>query len=58
MYREKTRLELLEEIHGGQAERLREALFIISLLNDLTEIKRIAQAAMAGELHGHEKENQ
>jgi hypothetical protein len=56
MNREKTRLELLEEINGGQAERLREALFIISLLNDLTEIKRIAKAAMAGERHGHEQE--
>jgi hypothetical protein len=56
MFREKTRLELLETINGGEAERLREALFIIHGLDDIAEIKRVAQAAMAGEKHGLEIE--
>ena len=58
MVREKTRIELLEMINGGESNRLREAIFIIHGLDDLAEIKRVAQAAMAGERHGLEIERQ
>lgn len=57
MVRDKTRLELLEELAGGlngAAPRLRDALWLISNLDDLEEIKRIATATLRGELHGCE----
>lgn len=55
--REKTRLELVEELYkgpAGMADRFREALFVISGLDDLDEVKRVARAAMSGEIHGYE----
>lgn len=53
MIREKTRLELLETPEG-EARRLREALFVLSIESDPEEMKRIARCAMAGEKHGKE----
>lgn len=53
MWRKKTELEL-SETPEQEAKRLRSALFAIAGLNDVAEIKRVARAAMAGELHGHE----
>lgn len=37
-----------------EADRLRGALFAISLCGDLKEAEHIAHAAMSGEFHGHE----
>jgi hypothetical protein len=54
MFREKTALEKAETPEL-EADRLRYALFVISGLADPSEIKRVAQCAMAGEKHGHEK---
>lgn len=57
MVREKTRLELLEELKNGPhgaADRLRGALFALTKLDDIEEIRRVAWAALKGELHGHE----
>ena len=51
--RKKTEIELAED-SAGQAARLRHALFVIGGLEDTAEMKRIAIAAMAGELHGYE----
>lgn len=53
MIRMQTQLEAKERWRD-EAARLREALFIINGIDDLAEIKRIAMAAMSGELHGHE----
>ncbi len=53
MVREKTALEK-SETPELEAARLRGALFTIAGLEDMAEIKRVALAAMRGELHGHE----
>lgn len=53
MVRQKTAIELGESPQD-QADRLRHALFVLSGLDDINEMKRIARAAMAGESHGHE----
>lgn len=42
------------EVAEGEVERLHYALHIISGLNDPTEMRRVANVAMAGEKHGHE----
>lgn len=53
--RDKTDLEKRESPQG-EADRLRYALFVIHGLNDISEIRRVAWAAMGGQLHGHEPE--
>lgn len=53
MVREKTEIELAETPQG-EANRLRHALFTIHGLADIDEMRRVASAAMAGELHGYE----
>ena len=53
MCRAKTEIELTEN-HAGEATRLREALFLISLEADPEEMRRIAHCAMTGKLHGKE----
>jgi hypothetical protein len=56
MIRDKTAIEKSESPQQ-QAERLRYALFVIADLHDLTEVHRVARAAMAGQLHGHEQQD-
>jgi hypothetical protein len=53
MHRMKTEIEKAEDPQG-QADRLRYALFVVSGLDDIEEMKRVARAAMGGQLHGHE----
>lgn len=53
MMRMKTEIEV-SETPKQEAERLRHALFTIRELDDIEEMKRVAVAAMSGELHGYE----
>jgi hypothetical protein len=53
MIREKSAIEK-SETYQEEAARLRYALHVIHGMDSLEEAKRVAWAAMRGELHGHE----